>query len=199
MYFLVTAGLCAADPSLHSVQLINLAAVVYDLSFELHRLYMLVNYRPFLMVAIVVAAFAIEWLLERYEADDSDAAMPRGVIGGLARIGRSVGRMLLPAVMGVLISCVCWFFVMSALSHPTAFSAPLVEIMEHILGAKYGCTTTADCVYVSGSTYQMRVHGVYVLSPRKCSDKPVYRQVCSFLEQHLSLHAPTHELPGLSG
>lgn len=31
-YFVSTACLCAVDPSLHSLQLLNLAAVVYDLS-----------------------------------------------------------------------------------------------------------------------------------------------------------------------
>ena len=51
LYFLATAALCTVDPSLHSLQLLNLAAVVYDLSFELHRLYMLVSNRPLLMIA----------------------------------------------------------------------------------------------------------------------------------------------------
>ena len=50
LYWLSTAALCALDPSLHSLQLLNLAAVVYDLSFELHRLYILVSNRPLLMV-----------------------------------------------------------------------------------------------------------------------------------------------------
>ena len=67
LYWLSTAALCALDPSLHSLQLLNLAAVVYDLSFELHRLYILVSNRPLLMVVILGVALAVEWLLERYE------------------------------------------------------------------------------------------------------------------------------------
>ena len=77
-YFLATAALCNIDPSLYSLQLLNLSAVVYDLSFELHRLYMLVSNRPLLMVAIMIVALAFEWLLERYEAEDSNDERPRG-------------------------------------------------------------------------------------------------------------------------
>ena len=132
LYFLATAALCAIDPSLHSLQLLNLAAVVYDLSFELHRLYMLVSNRPMLMVAIMIVALAVEWLLERYEAEDSNDERPRGALGGIARLGRSVGRMLLPAVMGVLIACVGWLVLTAALLHPSSFSAPLVEAVEQV-------------------------------------------------------------------
>ena len=131
-YLTATAGFAFLDPSLHSLQLLNLAAVVYDLSFELHRLYMLVSYRPLLMVAIMIAALAVEWLLERYEAEDSNDERPRGALGGMARLGRSVGRMLLPAVMGVLIACVGWLVLTAALLHPSAFSAPLVEGVEQV-------------------------------------------------------------------
>jgi hypothetical protein len=132
LYFLGTAAFCAVDPSLHSLQLLNLAAVVYDLSFELHRLYMLVSNRPMLMVAIMIVALAVEWLLERYEAEDSNDDRPRGALGGIARLGRSVGRMLLPAVMGVLIACVGWLVLTAALLHPSSFSAPLVEAVEQV-------------------------------------------------------------------
>ena len=45
-YWMCTALLCVVDPTLHWLQLLNLGAVVYDLSFELHRLYMLVSHRP---------------------------------------------------------------------------------------------------------------------------------------------------------
>ena len=62
LYWLSTAALCALDPSLHSLQLLNLAAVVYDLSFELHRLYILVSNRPLLMVVILGAKAAAEAL-----------------------------------------------------------------------------------------------------------------------------------------
>ena len=55
LYWLSTALLCILDPSLHSLQLLNLAAVVYDLSFELQRLYLLVSNRPLLMVVILAA------------------------------------------------------------------------------------------------------------------------------------------------
>lgn len=132
LYFLATSALCAVDPSLHTVQLLNLAAVVYDLSFELHRLYLLVSNRPLLMVAILLIALGIEWLLEHYEAEDSNGAAPRGPLGGVARLGRSVGRMLLPAVMGVLIACVGWLVLTAALLHPSAISAPLVEAVEQV-------------------------------------------------------------------
>ena len=150
LYFLATAALCAVDPSLHSLQLLNLAAVVYDLSFELHRLYMLVSNRPLLMVAIMIVALAVEWLLERYEAEDSNDERPRGALGGIARLGRSVGRMLLPAVMGVLIACVGWLVLTAALLHPSSFSAPLVEAVEQMLGSRYACVTSSDCIYVTG-------------------------------------------------
>jgi len=43
VYWALTAAISVADPSLHSLQMLNLAAVVYDLSFELHRLYQLVR------------------------------------------------------------------------------------------------------------------------------------------------------------
>lgn len=170
LYFVATAALCAVDPSLHSLQLLNLAAVVYDLSFELHRLYMVVSNRPLLMVVIMIVALAVEWLLERYEAEDSNDATPRGArphaparahrarararatlaahrrrvrharalpgvtgaLGGMARLGRSVGRMLLPAVMGVLIACVGWLVLTACLLHPSSFSAPLVEAVEQV-------------------------------------------------------------------
>lgn len=46
IYWSLTAGASVADPSLHSLQMLNLAAVVYDLSFELHRLYELVHATP---------------------------------------------------------------------------------------------------------------------------------------------------------
>ena len=78
LYWLSTAILCMLDPSLHSLQLLNLAAVVYDLSFELQRLYMLVSNRPLLMVVILAVALAVEWLLERYEEDDNSVSTRRG-------------------------------------------------------------------------------------------------------------------------
>ena len=190
VYFLSTAGLCAIDQSMHSVQLLNLAAVVYDLSFELHRLYTLVSNRPLLMMVIMVVALGVEWLLERYEAEDASDSASRGALGGLARLGRSVGRMLLPAVMGVLIACVGWLALTAALLHPSAFSAPMVEAIEQMLGARFACASAADCVYVTGSAHQVRVHGVYVRSPRRCSDKPVYRQRGP---EGLYLHSPAHE------
>ena len=190
LYFLATAALCAVDPSLHSLQLLNLAAVVYDLSFELHRLYMLVSNRPLLMVAIMIVALAVEWLLERYEAEDSNDERPRGALGGIARLGRSVGRMLLPAVMGVLIACVGWLVLTAALLHPSSFSAPLVEAVEQMLGSRYACVSPSDCIFVTGSHFQSRVHGVYVLSPRHCMGKPVYRQRGA---EGLFLHSPAHE------
>jgi hypothetical protein len=122
VYFLSTAGLCAIDQSMHSVQLLNLAAVVYDLSFELHRLYTLVSNRPLLMMVIMVIALGVEWLLERYEAEDASDSASRGALGGLARLGRSVGRMLLPAVMGVLIACVGWLALTAALLTTALFT-----------------------------------------------------------------------------
>ena len=98
--------------------------------------------------------------------------------------------MLLPAVMGVLIACIGWLVLTAALLHPSALSAPLVESVEQMLGARYACATSADCIYVTGSTHQLRVHGVYVLSPRRCSGKPVYRQRGP---EGLYLHSPAHE------
>ena len=151
LYFLATAALCAIDPSLHSLQLLNLAAVVYDLSFEVHRLYMLVSNRPLLMVAIMIVALAVEWLLERYEAEDSNDERPRGALGGMARLGRTVGRMLLPAVMGVLIACVGWLVLTAALLHPSSFSVPLVEAVEQVRArrprrrARGGAAAAAAC------------------------------------------------------
>jgi hypothetical protein len=203
LYFLATAALCTLDPSLNTLQLLNLGAVVYDLSFELHRLYMLVSNRPLLMVLIMLLAFTVEWLLERYEAEDSNDDRPRGTashlaphlraraslslsrspsllplslspslplslsppsppslslssvslphdsfcavslsfthtpiragaVAGLARLSRSVGRMLLPAVMGVLIACVGWLILTAGFFHPSVFSAPLVEGVEQV-------------------------------------------------------------------
>jgi hypothetical protein len=43
LYWALTAVVSVVDPSLHSLQMLNLVAVVYDLSFELHRLYLLVR------------------------------------------------------------------------------------------------------------------------------------------------------------
>ena len=79
VYWLLTACLCTLDPSLQSLQLLNLAAVVYDLSFELHRLYALVSNRPLLMVVILVVSLLVEWLLERHEEEDAQPdTAPRG-------------------------------------------------------------------------------------------------------------------------
>ncbi len=101
-YLLAIACLWLVDHTLHSLQLLNLAAVVYDLSFELHRLYTLVSQRPLLMIAIMLAAIVVEYVLERYEAEDAADTPPRTTLGNIGRLGRSVGRMLLPALMGVL-------------------------------------------------------------------------------------------------
>ena len=286
LYFVATAALSSLDSSLHTLQLLNLAAVVYDLSFELQKLYMLVSNRPLLMVAIMLVALAAEWILERYEAEDSNDERPRSTctpdsptraraaraahartrtyiykharaarplhpsspvpmlvprrsyrsrapsalpafppppppppppplllllrrrhlhhlhhpphrvpqttsaaLGGLARVGRSVGRML-PALMGVLIACVGWLVITAAMLHPSATSIPLVELIEQSLGRAYACVSPSDCVYVAGSHFQERVHGVYVLSPRQCAGKPVYRQRGA---EGLFLHSPAHE------
>lgn len=189
LYGLASAGLCAVDPSLHSVQLLNLAAVVYDLSFELHRLYMLVSNRPGLMSIIMLLALGVEWLLERYEADDLSDGGARSTLGSLARVGRSVGRMLLPAVMGVLIACIGWLVLTAALLHPSAFSAPIVEAVEQMLGARYACAAPSDCIFVTGSVHQLRVHGVYVLSPRQCSGTPPRSLRSNVHATHARVHA----------
>ena len=91
LYWLSTAALCALDPSLHSLQLLNLAAVVYDLSFELHRLYILVSNRPLLMVVILGVALAVEWLLERYEEEDAWGA-DRVRFGAMSGARRRAGH-----------------------------------------------------------------------------------------------------------
>ena len=77
-YWACTAALCLLDPSLHWLQLLNLGAVVYDLSFELHRLYILVSSRPLLIGIILCIALIAEWALERYEEEDAADAAPRG-------------------------------------------------------------------------------------------------------------------------
>jgi hypothetical protein len=66
----------------------------------------------------------------------------------------------------------------------------MVEAVEQMLGARFACASASDCVYVTGSAHQVRVHGVYVRSPRRCSDKPVYRQRGP---EGLYLHSPAHE------
>ena len=190
LYWLSTAALCALDPSLHSLQLLNLAAVVYDLSFELHRLYILVSNRPLLMVVILGVALAVEWLLERYEEEDAAHNPQRGGLSGVARLGRSLGRVLLPAIMGVLIACVGWLLLTALLFHPAALAAPLVEQFDGIVGAHSACTSTSDCIFISGSTHQRRVHGVYVRTARTCDSKAVYRQRGG---EALYLHSPGHE------
>ncbi|KAL1528062.1 hypothetical protein AB1Y20_009428 [Prymnesium parvum] len=195
MYWLSTACLCTIDPSLQSLQLLNLAAVVCDLSFELHRLYALVSNRPLLMIVILVASLLVEWLLERHEEEDAQADhSPRGTISGMARLGRSVGRMLLPAVMGVLIACIGWLMLTAALMHPSfptwLVHSPFVETVEYLLGARSECVSSSDCIYLTGSQHQHRVHGVYVRSPRTCAGKPVYRQRGG---EGLFLHSPAHE------
>ena len=140
------------DPSLHSLQLLNLAAVVFDLSFELQRLYLLVSNRPLLMVVILGVALGVEWLLERYEEEDNAASGTQR--GGFARIGRSVGRVLLPGVMGVLIACVGWLLLSAVLLHPTALVAPAVQYIERRVGGSSACASISDCLLITGSTFQ---------------------------------------------
>ena len=176
LYWLSTAVLCVLDPSLHSLQLLNLGAVVYDLSFELQRLYLLVSNRPLLMVIILGVALAVEWLLERYEEEDNAGGGQRGVhlryahthgatrprreaphplpAGGVARIGRSVGRVLLPGVMGVLIACVGWLLLSAVILHPTALVAPVVQYVERRVGGSSACASISDCLLITGSTFQ---------------------------------------------
>lgn len=146
--------LCLLDPSLHSLQLLNLAAVVFDLSFELQRLYLLVSNRPLLMVVILGVALGVEWLLERYEEEDNAASGTQR--GGFARIGRSVGRVLLPGVMGVLIACVGWLLLSAVLLHPTALVAPAVQYIERRVGGSSACASISDCLLITGSTFQVR-------------------------------------------
>ena len=189
LYWLSTAALCLLDPSLHSLQLLNLAAVVFDLSFELQRLYLLVSNRPLLMVVILGVALGVEWLLERYEEEDNAASGTQR--GGFARIGRSVGRVLLPGVMGVLIACVGWLLLSAVLLHPTALVAPAVQYIERRVGGSSACASISDCLLITGSTFQHRVHGVYVRTSRQCSEKTVYRQRGS--SEPLYLHSPGHE------
>ena len=69
-------------------------------------------------------------------------------------------------------------------------SAPLVEAVEQMLGSRYACVSSSDCIYVTGSTFQSRVHRVYVLSPRHCAGKPVYRQRGP---EGLFPYSPAHE------
>ena len=154
LYWLSTAVLCLLDPSLHSLQLLNLAAVVFDLSFELQRLYLLVSNRPLLMVVILGVALGVEWLLERYEEEDNAASGTQR--GGFARIGRSVGRVLLPGVMGVLIACVGWLLLSAVLLHPTALVAPAVQYIERRVGGSSACASISDCLLITGSTFQVR-------------------------------------------
>ena len=112
----------------------------------------------------------------------------------MARLGRSVGRMLLPAVMGVLIACIGWLMLTAVLIHPSfpawLVNTPFVEMVEYLLGARSECVLPSDCVYLTGSQHQQRVHGVYVRSPRTCAGKPVYRQRGG---EGLFLHSPAHE------
>ena len=82
----------------------------------------------------------------------------------MARLGRTVGRMLLPAVMGVLIACVGWLVLTAALLHPSSFSAPLVEAVEQMLGSRYACVSSSDCMRQSGTSlvqYQKDFLSVY--------------------------------------
>lgn len=154
LYWLSTAVLCLVDPSLHSLQLLNLAAVVFDLSFELQRLYLLVSNRPLLMVVILGVALGVEWLLERYEEEDNAATGSQR--GGFARIGRSVGRVLLPGVMGVLIACVGWLLLSAVLLHPTALVTPVIQYIERRVGGSSACASISDCLLITGSTFQVR-------------------------------------------
>ena len=163
LYWLSTAVLCLVDPSLHSLQLLNLAAVVFDLSFELQRLYLLVSNRPLLMVVILGVALGVEWLLERYEEEDNAATGSQR--GGFARIGRSVGRVLLPGVMGVLIACVGWLLLSAVLLHPTALVTPVIQYIERRVGGSSACASISDCLLITGSTFQVR----WPLRPPPCS------------------------------
>ena len=163
LYWLSTAVLCLVDPSLHSLQLLNLAAVVFDLSFELQRLYLLVSNRPLLMVVILGVALGVEWLLERYEEEDNAATGSQR--GGFARIGRSVGRVLLPGVMGVLIACVGWLLLSAVLLHPTALVTPVIQYVERRVGGSSACASISDCLLITGSTFQVR----WPIRPPPCS------------------------------
>eukprot|EP00962_Isochrysis_galbana_P035120 scaffold11993_cov84-Isochrysis_galbana.AAC.2 len=37
------------------------------------------------------------------------------------------------------------------------------------------CESTSDCIFLTGSAFQRRIHGVYLLTTLTCSGKPVYR------------------------
>ena len=181
LYWLSTAVLCLVDPSLHSLQLLNLAAVVFDLSFELQRLYLLVSNRPLLMVVILGVALGVEWLLERYEEEDNAATGSQR--GGFARIGRSVGRVLLPGMMGVLIACVGWLLLSAVLLHPTALVTPVIQYIERRVGGSSACASISDCLLITGSTFQVR----WPLRPPPCSRAAPAcraRAACRVLQPH---------------
>ena len=40
-----------------------------------------------------------------------------------------------------------------------------VVLAAQLLGSSYACVSSADCIFVTGSHFQQRVHGVYVLNP----------------------------------
>ena len=186
LYWLSTAVLCLVDPSLHSLQLLNLAAVVFDLSFELQRLYLLVSNRPLLMVVILGVALGVEWLLERYEEEDNAATGSQR--GGFARIGRSVGRVLLPGVMGVLIACVGWLLLSAVLLHPTALVTPVIQYIERRVGGSSACASISDCLLITGSTFQVR----WPICPPPCSRAAPAcraRAACCSLPPSLQPHA----------
>ena len=42
-----------------------------------------------------------------------------------------------------------------------AHLAALVEAVEQMLGSRYACVSASDCIYVTGSHFQSRVHGAY--------------------------------------
>ncbi len=191
-YWMCTALLCVVDPTLHWLQLLNLGAVVYDLSFELHRMYLLVSSRPLLIGAVLCVAMVAEWALERYEEQDArDDAPSRSPVAVAAKFSRSLVRQLMPALMGVLLAGIGWLMAAAFLS-PSTFAVPLLEQFGELSTAMQytQCSSISDCLLVTGSNHQTRVHGVYVRTPRTCAGKPVYKHRSG---NGLYLHSPGHE------
>ena len=173
----------------------DMLGIVHDLSFELHRMYGVMRMRPWIIGLFLFLMLAAEWVLEKYEEADLDAARRAALVGDepgwlgrTSRAMRALGRTLLPAMLGMLIGCAILLVLTSAILGGVA--APTGASVLGLVSSASSCSKLGDCILVTGTAHQRRLHGVYMLTHRSCSSKPVYKQLTG---DGLFLHSPSHE------
>lgn len=207
LFGLSTGAAYSYDPSLQAMQFLNLGAVVYDVSFEVGRLYALVLTRPLLIAFVLITALFLEWILEKYEKyeESHQAILRRSHEGGwsgmfytASKVGITLSQMLLPLVMGVLIACIAWLLLSSMvverarsielLRVPTSESLMILARAIKLYGGRW----------VSSTFYQegMRKH-LSCNAPSDCIyiTGSAYQVLCEHTHTHAHTLAPSVSPP----